>query len=155
MIILKAIIKSLIPSLLMLGICTISFSSCNPRGEGQLQQEHANTYLTEDELKRYNAWAKEQENYMQTHQDLIHQVESKIERLEAGMTHLSPVNQAKAREDIKHLALQKVSLQTELNELSLADKHNWAESKQEVEEAADSLQFSMKELNKKVEWGGI
>lgn len=141
--------------LVILVIGTISVSSCNPRGESQLQQEHANTYLTEDELKGYKAWAKEQESYTQTHQELIHQVENRIERLEEKMSNLSLENQAKVREDIRHLELQKVSLQSELNELSLADEQNWAEAKQEVEGAADSLKFSMEELDKNVEWGGI
>ncbi|MDO1450681.1 hypothetical protein Q0590_30690 [Rhodocytophaga aerolata] len=139
----------------ILAICILSFSSCNPRGESELQQEHANTYLTEDELEGYEQWAKEQESYTQSHQELIHQVENRMERLEEKMSNLSPVNQAKAREDIKHLELQKVALQSELNELSLADEQNWAEAKQEVDQAADSLKFSMEELDKNIEWGGI
>jgi predicted nucleic acid-binding Zn-ribbon protein len=147
--------KALHALVLMLAICTISFSSCNPPGEGDLQQEHANTYLTKDELAGYEAWAKEQESYTKAHQDLIHQVENRMERLEEKMSKLSPVNQAKAREEIKHLELQKVSLKNELNELSLADEKNWAEAKQAVDRAADSLRFSMEKLDKNVEWGGI
>ncbi len=155
MTILKITIKALKPSLIILTISTISLLACNPRGEVELQQEHANTYLTEDELKGYKAWAKEQDSFTQTHQDLIHQVENKIERLEEKMSNVSLVNQAKVREDIKHLELRKVSLQNELNKLSQAGELNWAEAKQKAVQAADSLKFSMEKLDTNVEWGGI
>jgi hypothetical protein len=51
----------------------ISVYACKPsREDNDLQNEHANSYLTDEELDNYAAWEKGKENgnYIKDHEDL-------------------------------------------------------------------------------------
>lgn len=142
--------------LTIMGIVALSLYACDPsREDNDLQQEHANTYLTEDELEGYAAWAKEQEGYIKVHQNLIHTVENKVELLEEKMANMSLQQQARVREDIRHLERQKAFLLDKIHALEEADEQNWAELKQEVEQIADSLNITIQKIDKNVAFGSV
>ena len=68
--------------LFLTGLLTISSFACQPsREDNNLQNEHANTYLTDDELDGYEAWVKEEKNFELAQNNFIESVDKKIEML--------------------------------------------------------------------------
>lgn len=147
--------KTLLYGVLLILSLVISLYACKPsREDNDLQNEHPNTYLTDEELDNYAAWEKEKEqgNYIQIHEDLLRQADDKMEQLEEEIDELSPEKQAKVREDAKQLEAQLIALKNKLNELKQANEQNWRELKQEADQVADSLKFSIQEIDKNVEF---
>jgi hypothetical protein len=146
----KIKLKTLYSFLLLLSVWTISFPACNPRGDNTLQQEHANTYLTEEEMEGYREWVKDQQAYTKDYQHLLAKADGRLELLEGKMDNLSLQKQAMAREDIKHLETWRIALENNLQKLEQANEQNWTQLNQEVEMAADSVTFSLEKIDKNV-----
>jgi len=134
----------------------INVYACKPSGEdNDLQNEHANSYLTDEEIDGYEAWKQEQSAYKSDRQNLVREANDKMERLEAQVDKLSPENQVKVREDIKKMEASRIELENKLNELETANEENWSRVKKEVDQLADSLELSIEEIDKNVEFGSI
>ena len=134
----------------------ISVYACKPsREDNDLQNEHANSYLTDEELDGYQAWKQKQPAYKSNRQNLVRQANDKMEKLEAQADKLSPENQVKVREHIKKIEAKRVELENKLNELETANENNWSRVKKEVDQLADSLELSIEETDKNVEFSSI
>lgn len=48
-----------------------------------------------------------------------------------------------------------MELENKLNELETANEENWSRVKKEVDQLADSLELSIEEIDKNVEFGSI
>lgn len=150
--------NQLLYGILFVASLTISLYACKPsREDNGLQNEHANTYLTDEELDNYAAWEKEKQqgNYIQTHQDLLRQADDRMERLEEEIDELSPEKQGEARKEAEQLETRRTTLENKLQELEQANEQNWSQLKQEVDQVADSLEFSLEKIDKNVEFGSI
>ncbi|MDO1450640.1 hypothetical protein Q0590_30485 [Rhodocytophaga aerolata] len=141
--------------ILIICLGTVSLPACNSRRDNDLRQEHANTYLTGDELEGYKAWTKEQEEHTKMYQYLLAKADDRIDLLKEQMDSMSVERQAIAREDINRLETRQVVLENKLQKLKQANEQNWAELKKDVEGAADSLNTYIENLDKNVEFGAI
>lgn len=149
------IYKPLYTTLLILSLLAGLFACQPSREDNDLQNEHANTYLTDEEIDGYEAWQKEQPAYTTSRQNLIREVDGKLEKLEEQVDELSPESQEKAREHMKALQTQRTELENKLNELGQASQADWMQLKQEVDQLADSLEISIQEIDKNVEFGSM
>lgn len=146
--------KILFYGVLLILSLMLSLFACKPsREDNNLQNEPANTYLNNEELDNYEAWEKEKGNYIQIHEHLLRQADDKMEQLEAEIDDLSLEKQAKAREEAEKFEAQRTGFENKLNELKQANEQNWAELKKEVDQMADSLELSIQEIDKNVEFG--
>jgi folate-binding Fe-S cluster repair protein YgfZ len=133
--------------------CLLFFTGCNPR-ESALQQEHTNSYLSDEELEGYEEWVKNKETHSEAYEALMIRVDEKTDFLKEHLAAMRNEQQTQAREDIRYLEEQKAVLKNRLNQLNQAGEQNWREAQNAVKQVADSLDSYMEELDKNVEFGG-
>lgn len=127
----------------LVGLLTISLYACQPsREDNDLQSEHANTYLTEEELAGYEVW-EEKETFELAHHHLLEGVDNKIVTLEAYLANADRQTQTQIRQAVEDLQEKKAVLEARLLELKQAKEENWKQIRQEVKQAADSLRVSL------------
>lgn len=139
--------------LFLAGLLTINLYACKPsREDNDLQSEHANSYLTEDELAGYEVW-EEKESFEQIHHGLLEEADSRIVALETYTRNADAQAQIEIRQAIENVKQNRDLLEAKLAELKQTKDESWKQAKLEVDQAADSLKVSFEKIPIKGDWG--